>query len=100
MVASLLAVVAVGIVVAAVLLNQERTQTLRNLDRAEGAERERTEQLWNRPNLDGDGAYRIGSPESLFRGRTDGVAQSKDGRTVVVAVSRQGGQVVPGGGTC
>jgi WD40 repeat protein len=44
-VAGLLGVVAVGVVVAALLLNQERTQTLKNLDRAEGAERDLTRQL-------------------------------------------------------
>jgi len=47
-----------------------------------------------RPNPDVDGEYRIGPPEALVAGGTDGVAQSKDGRTVVVAVSGQGGQVV------
>jgi serine/threonine protein kinase/WD40 repeat protein len=59
-VASLLAVVAVGIGVAALLLNQERTETLHNLARAEEAEhdlraqldrtataeREKTDKLW------------------------------------------------------
>jgi WD40 repeat protein len=47
-----------------------------------------------RPNPDAEGEYRIGPPERLVPGRTDGVAQSKDGRTVVVAVSGKGGQVV------
>jgi WD40 repeat protein/tRNA A-37 threonylcarbamoyl transferase component Bud32 len=44
-VAGLSAAAAAGAVVAALLLNQERSQTLANLARAEGAERERTEQL-------------------------------------------------------
>ena len=35
-----------GIVVAAILLNQERTRTLANLRRAEGAEKAQAEQLW------------------------------------------------------
>ncbi len=47
-----------------------------------------------RPNLDVDGEYRIGPPEALVPGGTDGVAQSKDGRTVVVAVSGAGGRIV------
>jgi len=47
-----------------------------------------------RPVPDADGEYRIGPPAALAPGSTDGVAQSKDGRTVVVAVSEQGGQVV------
>jgi hypothetical protein len=59
-VAGLIALGMVGVVVAGLLLNQERSQTLENLERAEGAERdltsqlgltakaeqERTEQLW------------------------------------------------------
>jgi WD40 repeat protein len=44
-VAGLLAVVGACVVVAALLLNQERTQTLRNLARAEGAEKDLREQL-------------------------------------------------------
>src|SRR5262249_53178437 len=44
-IASLLAVVALGIVVAALLLNQERSQTIANLERAEGAEKDLREQL-------------------------------------------------------
>jgi YD repeat-containing protein len=55
-----------------------------------------------RPRPEALGEYRIGPPEPLVPGRTDGVAQSKDGRTVAVAVSGQGGQVVdldqPGAG--
>jgi WD40 repeat protein len=47
-----------------------------------------------RPNPDVEGAYCIGPPERLVHESTDGVAQSKDGRTVVVAVSGKGGQVV------
>jgi WD40 repeat protein len=45
LVAGLLGVVAVCIVVAAVLLNRERTQTLSNLGRAEDAEKDLREQL-------------------------------------------------------
>jgi WD40 repeat protein len=44
-VASLLVLVAVGIVAAGLLLNNERTQTLRQLGLTQKAERERTEQL-------------------------------------------------------
>jgi len=47
-----------------------------------------------RPVPDADGEYRIGPPEALVPGATDRVEQSKDGRTVVVAVSGAGGQVV------
>jgi WD40 repeat protein len=47
-----------------------------------------------RPNPDAEGAYHIGPPQRLVPGSTDGVAQSKDGRFVVVALSRKGGQIV------
>jgi WD40 repeat protein len=47
-----------------------------------------------RPNPEVDGEYRIGPPEALLPNSTDRVAQSKDGRTVVVAVSEMGGQVL------
>jgi WD40 repeat protein len=45
-VAALLAAVAGCVVVAGWLLNQERTRTLRNLERALGAEQEKTDKLW------------------------------------------------------
>jgi WD40 repeat protein len=47
-----------------------------------------------RPNPDAEGEYRIGPPERLVGGSTDGVAQSQDGRTIVVALSGVGGQIV------
>jgi len=47
-----------------------------------------------RANPDADDEYRIGPPERLVNGATDGVAQSQDGRIIMVAVSGQGGQGV------
>jgi len=47
-----------------------------------------------RPGPNADDPYQIGPAERLVAGGTDRVEQSKDGRTVVVAVSGAGGQVV------
>ncbi len=77
-VAGLLAVVAVCVVVAALLLNQERTQTLRNLSRAEEAEQDL------RAQLDLTAAAERGKTEKLWQSYLD---QARAGR-----FSRQMGQ--------
>ncbi len=47
-----------------------------------------------RPNPDREEEYQIGPPELLVRASTDGLVQSADGRTVVVAISGAGSLVV------